>query len=48
MMPVTIPIAGFNMDLYIPFRQIRFSGDNCIPEIGAVVAIGPPGIDYTD
>jgi hypothetical protein len=48
MMLMAIPIAGFNVNLYIPFRQMRFIYNNCIPKIGAVVTVSPSRIDYTD
>jgi hypothetical protein len=48
MMLMAIPIAGFNVNLYIPFRQMRVIYNNCIPKIGAVITISPSGIDYTD
>jgi hypothetical protein len=48
MMLMTIPIAGFNVNLDVPLRQVKFIYNNCIPKIRAVITISPSRVDYTD
>jgi hypothetical protein len=47
-MLMAIPVAGFNMDLDISFRQVKLIYNNCVPKIGAVITISPSRIDYSD
>jgi hypothetical protein len=48
MVLVAIPIAGFNVDLDVPLRQVKFVYNNCIPKIGAVITVDSTGVDYID
>ena len=46
MVLVGAPIAGPDMNLYIPLSQSANSGNDCIPEIGSLTIIGPSRVEY--
>jgi hypothetical protein len=48
MMLMVIPIAGSDMNLYVPFRQTKLIHDYCIPKVGTVITVDSPGVDYVD
>jgi hypothetical protein len=48
MVLVVIPIAGSDVNLYIPFRQMKLIHDYCIPKVGTVITVYSPGVDYVD
>jgi hypothetical protein len=45
-MPVSLPMAGFDMNLYIPLDYPLAGGDNCVPEISPSVIILSSRVDY--
>ena len=48
MMFVTIPITGSNVNLHITFYQVGFADNDCVPEVGATIAIESAGVDYIE
>jgi len=46
MVAVSAPVAGLDMNLYIPLDQSPGSGYDCITEVSSLAIITPPGVEY--
>ncbi len=47
-MPVSPPVAGPDMDFYIPLFQSLAGGDDRIQPVSPLAPVEPSGVDYLD
>jgi hypothetical protein len=48
MMLMAVPVAGLNVNLYIPFGEIGTIHYDCIPKVGTTITVGPSRVDDSD